>query len=258
MRTVVIFLSAAALVAGCGSNADQPASPRAASPVAGPATAPATAKGDTLSGTLLERIDASPYSYLRIQTSKEEIWAAVPAATIEKGAQVTVYDAMSMTDFESKSIKRKFALIYFGTLNAATHSAQTGAAVSGPNPHGQGGKVSADADVNIKALKVDKATGPDARTVAETWAQKASLSEKTVMIRGKVVKFNSGVMGRNWVHLQDGTGDPAKGTHDITVTTRNEVAKGEVATLKGIVRLNKDFGAGYAYALLIEDAEVQK
>jgi hypothetical protein len=251
MRTIVIFLLAATLVSGCNLNADQPAGQRAASPAA---PSPDAAAGITLSGAVIERIDAPNFSYLRIQTAKEEVWAAVPSATVEKGAQVTVYNAIPTADFESKSIKRKFALVYLGTLNAATPSAHTDTAAAHANPHGKASEVT----VKVQAGTIPKATGPDARTVAELWDQKASLSEKTVTIRGKVVKFNGGVMDRNWVHLQDGTGDSAKGTHDITVTTRSEVAKGEVTTLKGIVRLNKDFGAGYAYALIVEDAEVQK
>ena len=60
------------------------------------------------------------------------------------------------------------------------------------------------------------------------------------------------------MHLQDGTGDSAKGTHDITVTTKDELAPGEVTTIKGIVRLDKNFGAGYVYALIVEDAKVLK
>jgi len=254
MRTAIIFLSAAALLAGCEPNANQPANQSTAASAAEPAAAAATATGSTLSGIVLERIDAPAFSYLRIQTSAGEVWAGVPSASVEKGAQVTVYDATPMVNFESKSIKRKFALVYLGTLNAAGSSPHTGAAASRSNPHGQ----VSQAATEVKAGSIPKATSPDARTVAEIWAQKTSLSEKAVTVRGKVVKYNGGVMGRNWVHLQDGTGDRAKGTHDITVTTTNELSMGEVTTLKGIVRLDKDFGAGYVYALMVEDAKVQK
>ena len=105
---------------------------------------------------------------------------------------------------------------------------------------------------------MDKASGADARTVAEVWAQKGTLKEKTVSIRGKVVKYNPGVMGKNWLHLQDGSGDPAKGTHDITVTSQNTVAMGDVVTAKGVVRVDKDFGSGYTYAIIVEEAKVAK
>ena len=105
---------------------------------------------------------------------------------------------------------------------------------------------------------MDKASGADARTVAEVWAQKGGLKEKSVTIRGQVVKYNPGVMGKNWIHLQDGSGEASKGNHDITVTSQDPAAKGDIVTVKGIVRQDKDFGAGYVYALIVEDAKVVK
>jgi hypothetical protein len=72
------------------------------------------------------------------------------------------------------------------------------------------------------------------------------------------VKYNPKIMGKNWIHLQDGSGDPSKGTHDITVTSQNSVAVGDVVTAKGVLRADKDFGSGYTYALIVEDAKVVK
>jgi len=106
--------------------------------------------------------------------------------------------------------------------------------------------------------KVDKASGSDARTVAEIWAQKGSLKGKTVTVRGKIVRYSAGVMGKNWMHLQDGSGDAGKGTNDITVTSQDGAAKGDVVTARGTVATDKDFGAGYTYPMIIEDAKVQK
>jgi VCBS repeat-containing protein len=63
-------------------------------------------------------------------------------------------------------------------------------------------------------------------------------------------------MGKNWIHLQDGSGDAKQGTNDITVTSLDGAARGETITIKGIVRTNKDFGAGYSYAVIVEDAKV--
>jgi len=103
---------------------------------------------------------------------------------------------------------------------------------------------------------VEKATGADARTVAELWAQKARLEGKAVTIRGVVVKVNDGVMGKNWIHLQDGSGDAKQGTNDITVTSMDRAAKGETVTITGTVRTNRDFGSGYAYPVMVEDAKI--
>jgi hypothetical protein len=131
--------------------------------------------------------------------------------------------------------------------------------MSGPAPKGSPAQAAAPGTpkpADVKIEKVPKAAGADARTVAELHAQKTALKEKTVSIRGKVVKFNAQIMGKNWLHLQDGSGDPKAGTHDITVTSADTVKVGDLVTIKGTVRLKKDFGAGYAYEVIVEDARV--
>lgn len=256
MRGTLSMLLVAAATLACNSN--KGSAPVVAAPVQGQA-AVAPAPSAAITGKLLERIDASPYTYLRIKTAQGEVWAAVPEAKVEKGAEVTVAVSMPMRDFESKTLKRTFAEIFFGTLApaggaAAAPATEPAPAPAGANPHGQLGQ----AAVAVEVGKVEKATGADARTVAEAWAQKASLKEKTVTVRGKVVKYNAGVMGKNWIHLQDGSGDAAKGTHDITFTSMEQVAKGDTVTLRGTLRVDKDFGSGYTYAVIVEDAKVVK
>ena len=249
MRSALPVLLIAAAAIGCNSNKSQ--APVVAAPIQGQAAAPTAAPsaGLSVTGKLLERIAASPYAYLRIQTAQGEVWAAVPETKVEKGAEVTVTGAMIMRDFESKTLKRTFAQIYFGTL------AGTGpAAAPAGDPHASAGQPAAAVEVG----KVEKASGADARTVAEVWAQKGSLKGKTVTVRGKVVKYNAGIMGKNWLHLQDGSGDAKAGTNDITVTSGDGAAKGDTVTITGVLRLDKDFGSGYSYAALIEDAKVEK
>jgi hypothetical protein len=109
----------------------------------------------------------------------------------------------------------------------------------------------------IADVKVPKASGADARTVAEIFAQKASLKEKPVTIRGKVVKVNDAIMGKNWIHLRDGSGTAGK-DNDLTITTQDQTKVGEVVVVKGTVRVDKDFGAGYAYPVIVEDAKLSK
>ncbi len=252
MRGALPLLLAFTATIGCQSNKAKGSDPIVAAPTqAGSGAMPAAgapAQADGISGKVLERIAAAPYCYLRLKTAKGEVWTAVPEAQIEKGAEVTVLNPMLMSNFESKTLNRTFAEVYFGTLATA------GAAPAAGAPPQMG----APAPAPLEVGKIDKATGSDARTVAEIWGQKGGLKEKTVSIRGKVVKYNPGVMGKNWLHLQDGSGDPKKGTHDITVTTQDAVAKGDVVTAKGVVRVDKDFGAGYTYAMIVEDAKVVK
>lgn len=252
MRSALPVLLIAAAIVGCNSNKSEapvvaaPVQGQAAAPGAAPAAAPSA--GLSVTGKLLERIAASPYSYLRIQTAQGEVWAAVPETKVEKGAEVTVTGAMIMRDFESKTLKRTFAQIYFGTLAGSGP-----AAAPAGDPHASVGQPAA-----VEVGKVEKASGADARTVAEIWGQKGALKGKTVTVRGKVVKYNAGIMGKNWLHLQDGSGDAKAGSNDITVTSNDAAAKGDTVTVTGVVRTDKDFGSGYSYAVLIEDAKVKK
>jgi len=208
--------------------------------------APAPAAAENISGKLIERIDAPPYSYLKIKSAAGEIWAAVPETKVEKGADVTIFNPMQMANFESKTLKRKFDVVFFGTMEAPAASqspaVQHATAAKGPE--------------DAPDVKVEKAAGPDARTVAEIYAQKMVLKEKPVSLHGKVVKFTSQVMSKNWIHLRDGSGTSSTGDNDITVTTSGTAKVGDVVLVKGIVRVNKDFGSGYTYAVIIEDAKI--
>jgi hypothetical protein len=250
MRRLSAVLLVAVAVAGC-KKSEPPvvAPPPAASNAMEAQAAPPPAA--SLKGKVLERLEAPPYSYLKIQSGKEEVWAAVPKADVAKGTEVTVLNAMPMANFESKTLKRKFEVVYFGTLEGAAPGME-----GGPAAMAQQHAKAAQGPSNVGDVKVPKASGPDARTVAEVYAQKSSLKEKPVTIRGKVVKFNPGIMGKNWVHLQDGSGKADKQDNDITVTTQDMTAVGDTVVAKGTVRTDKDFGAGYAYPVIVEDAKL--
>ena len=212
------------------------------------AAPPAQAAAPTppMTGEVLETQNVDGYTYLRLKTAQQgEVWAAVPTTTVKKGAQVTIGNPMTMHDFESKTLKKKFDTIVFGQI------VEPGA--KPVSPHGAAPATNAAA-----VAKVPKATGPDAKTVAEVVTGKAKLKDKTVLVRGQVVKVNLGIMGKNWVHLQDGSGSAAAGTHDILVTTKDTAVVGDIVNAKGTVRTDVTVGPGYAYAVLIEDAAVRK
>ena len=111
---------------------------------------------------------------------------------------------------------------------------------------------------DVGDVKVPKASGPDARTVAEIVEKRTALNNKPVLVRGKVVKYTAGVMGKNWVHLRDGSGSPADNTNDVLVTTLDETKIGDVVVARGIVRTDVDLGSGYFYAVLVDEAKLQK
>ena len=211
---------------------------------------PPAAQGQTVKGEVLEVREVDPYTYLRLKTKAGELWAAVNKAPVRKGAQVTIENAMMMTNFESKSLKKTFDKIVFGTL-AGTGAASAG----GDQGHVHGGVMQTP---NIADVAVPKAQGPEARTVAEIFGKRAELKDKPVLLRGKVVKFTPDVMGKNWVHLRDGSGAAKDNTNDIIVTTKEQANVGSVVVARGVVRTDVDLGSGYAYKVLIEDATLQK
>jgi len=201
-------------------------------------------------GEVLEVKDAPPYTYLRLKTKDGETWAAVNKAPVKKGAQVTIENAMAMTNFESKSLKKTFDKIVFGTLAGSGPAAPLSSKV----PASRASPPAPD----IADVVVPKAQGPGARTVAEIFGRSAELKDKPVLLRGKVVKVTSGVMGKNWLHLRDGSGSAKDNTNDIVVTTKEEAKAGAIVVAKGVVRTNVDLGSGYTYKVLVEDATLQK
>ncbi len=214
---------------------------------AGEKPVPISPEATVVKGEVLEVKDVESYTYLRIKTKDGETWAAVNKTPIKKGAKVTIENVTVMSNFESKSLKKTFQTIVFGTLAGA------GAQGSGnPMAHSGVAKTADTADIQIP-----KAVGANAWTVAEIITKAAELKDKPVLVRGKVVKYNPGIMGKNWIHLRDGSGSAADSTNDILVTTMSEAKVGDVLTVKGVVRTDKDFGSGYAYKVLIEDATFQ-
>ncbi|MCX7162554.1 MAG: hypothetical protein NT083_05850 [Rhodocyclales bacterium] len=215
-----------------------------------PAAKAAPAATTVLKGEILEVKDVEGYTYLRLKTADGEMWAAVSTAKVKKGEKVTIENVMMMSNFESKALKKTFPSIVFGSLAGAAGGA---AAAATGGAHSAAPKAEFTGDV-----KVAKASGADARTVAEVVSKNAELKDKTVQVRGKVVKFTEAVMGKNWIHLRDGSGSAADKTDDLLVTTKDQAKVGDVVLVKGMVRTDKDFGSGYSYKVLVEDASLQK
>ena len=271
MRPVtVVLVSTLALACNKGESAPAaaPAQPAAAKPAMPTMpTMPGAQAGNGVKGKVLETLSAATYTYLRLQTANGETWAAVPQAAIAVGAEVDVRNPMPMDGFESKTLNRKFDKIVFGTLAGPPAAQPEAQAAPAAAPAGtpapamaemamkHGAAAAGPADVG--EIKVAKAEGPDGRTVAELFGKKGELKDKTVAVRAQVVKVTNGVMGKNWLHLRDGTGTRATNDDDITVTTSGTAAVGDVVLVRGALHVDRDFGSGYAYPLIVEDATVQ-
>ncbi|MFZ5766593.1 MAG: DNA-binding protein [Thermodesulfobacteriota bacterium] len=273
-------------VSGCSDQGDKKAeAPAPAAQQEAAVQAPAqevkqvppvqVAEAATLEGTVLETFDSGGYTYIHLDTGSEKLWAAVGQTTVAVGDKVSLQNGPVMTDFYSKTLDRTFPEIIFsggcqvaGAQNAAAPAAAPagfaealqgeGAAPMTP-PAGMGEDASGGsvrAVTPVQEVKVDKAEGENGYRVEEVHAKAAELAGKKVKIRGKVVKVSPNIMGRNWIHLQDGTGDAMKNSHDLVVTTNETAELNTVVMIEGVVAKDKDFGAGYFYDVLVEEAKI--
>jgi hypothetical protein len=253
-------------LAGCSSQpvadagAVQAAAPSGgATASAGEATASAeTAAGArTVTGTVLETMDASSYTYVRVDAGAEQIWAAASTFEVAVGDRVVVPLETPMENFHSKSLNRDFPMIYFAS--AITREGQAPAA--GASPAMAQMPMSSHPPARAAATVTEPIAQPAGGTpIATVWADRKALAGKTVTVRGKVVKFNGGILDHDWIHIQDGTGKADDRTNDLTVTTApsSGVKVGDVITVTGVLAVDKDFGAGYAYPVIVENAKIAR
>ena len=254
---------------------DEPAqavaeTPQPAAPAVEP-TQPEAAAPSGISGTVVETMDAGGYTYVYVDDGTNKIWAAAPEFAVKVGDEVMVPEGMAMHNYHSQTLNRDFDVVYFveAVLNASSPSmgAPTmgsgmmgGSMMGGANPadmqipEGHPPITGAEAPPEVDLTAVQKADG--GMTIAEIYAGKEDLADKTVTLRGKVVKFSPQIMGTNWLHLQDGSGELNAGTHDLTVTSSVQVSVGDTVVVSGPLTLNKDFGYGYKYDLIMESAAV--
>ncbi|MCM0081282.1 DNA-binding protein [Geomonas sp. Red32] len=189
-------------------------------------------------GTVTQTMDAGGYTYAELDNEGKKSWVAFPAEETKVGDKLSFAGCAEMNSFESKSLNRTFETIMF----------------CGPPTVAKEKKKAAKVGGAIKVEKVEKAKGANAYTVAEIFGKRAALAGKTVVVRGTAVKVSEGIMGKNWVHLQDGTGNAKAKTNDLVVTTKAKVEDGEIVTLSGKLAKDKDFGAGYKFKAIVEDA----
>jgi hypothetical protein len=213
-------------------------------------TAPAPvapAANPALQGTVVETMDAGGYTYAKLDAGTTPVWVAGPETKLTVGMKLGAMTGTLMTGFRSNTLNRTFEEIYFVTEFPV-------AGMAPPNPHaGSAAAMSPGKPAPITmSEKIEPAAG--GQTIAQVFANVSTLAGKPVVVRGKVVKVNNQILDHNWLHIQDGTG--AAGTNDLTVTTAATVALGDVVVVRGTLATNKDFGAGYKYAVLIEDAAV--
>lgn len=250
--TMTLILAASTSIVGACSAEQQTSDTATTEALAQPASDRQSPGGATASGTVVEAINAANYTYVRVDTADGEIWAAANRFDVAVGDAVVVPLEMPMQDFHSETLDRTFPVVYF-TSQILKEGETTGSAMPPGHPPISGASSSAD---GTPALTDPVEPADGGVTVADVWAETSDLAGTEVTVRGRVVKFNGGILGTNWIHLQDGTGSATDGTHDLTVTTNGTASVGDVVTATGVLATDKDFGAGYIYAVLLENAEL--
>ena len=248
------------------ATSDLPAAPAApaapAEPVApaAPVDEKTVPPAELLTGKVLQTMDAGGYTYVYIQKENgDKVWVAVAATPVALGTKVSFRGGMEMVDFESKSLKRKFEKIVFADAIVATSHKDVPAvsSLTKDNKGVSGGSKAATSAKDAK-ISVAKATGANAYTVQEVYEKSTKLNKKKIVVRGKVVKVSVGIMGKNWIHIQDGTGTQAKKNHNLVCTSDEMADVDDIVTVTGTLAKDKDFGGGYKYNAIVEGATIKK
>lgn len=189
-----------------------------------------------------EALHTEKYTYVRVKENDEDFWIAIPKTDIEIGATYYYKGGLVKKNFPSREYNRVFETLY---LVSGVSKQPVGSAVDQALAQSQ----------SPEAVEPPKEVKPAAGAVkiAEIVGNLSKYDGKTVKVTGKCVKINPMIMGRNWIHLQDGSAN----NFDLTVTTTENVTLGDVVTMEGVIATNKDFGAGYRYNVIMESATVK-
>lgn len=217
---------------------------------------------DGKSFEVAEVIQGNTYTYIKAKENSGEKWMAISKQEVQPGEVYYYSEGLPMQNFHSKEVDRTFDEIYFvseisktpiqkGAMGGMGSGAMGGMGAMGGDATAQThqGKVGTEQNSSIAVKK-----SASENTIAQVFANRDNYSGKEIEIKGVVVKVNKEVMGKNWIHIQDGTND--NGNFDLTITSTDLAEVNDEITVKGKIVLNKDFGYGYSYAVIMEDAKI--
>jgi hypothetical protein len=200
---------------------------------------------------VLEVTQTTKYTYLRVEEGKSEYWMAISKQEMQPGITLYYTNPLEMKNFESKELGKTFDKVYFVQQVSDNPDFMSSPAVSGSGPNAMSQRK--QPEVRNTAIRVERLKG--GISIAELYEFHPKYAGKIFEIRGEVTRFSPQIMGKNWVHIQDGT--EFAGNFDLAISTQDSVAVGNVVVFSGIVRLNRDFGSGYFYKILLEDAQLK-
>ncbi len=243
-------------------------------------------KSIPLTGKISEVLSSGGYTYVNLVHDGTSTWVAFPTTPVKAGQELSLVPGYEMKNFTSKSLNRTFERIIFSagptakqaldpnlikeahknrdtqaqqpvtvtTQPAAQQSASLPAASLIP-PH-------SPQALTLTPVNVKKATGSNAYTVKQLYAQRSTLDNKRVVVRGKVVKINPRILKQCWIHLQDGTGTQGKADNVLVTTTPSTNTKlpalGDVVTATGTLHKDRNYGGSYRYTVILDNTEYRK
>lgn len=201
-------------------------------------------------GKILEITKVMGYDYLKVDEEGVERWVAIAEKPVHVGDIIGYDKTTVMHDFKSKTLDKTFKEIVFANelylpQPSAKHATMKSLLLSSTQKPSSMEAVEARKDFVKKEFY----------TIEEVHVFAKELENQTISIKATVIKVSSQIMKRDWVHLKDNTGDEETNTNDLVVTAEHASVKvGDIVTATGKISINKDFGYGYFYPVIIEEA----
>lgn len=201
----------------------------------------------------IEVLQTNQYTYIYGKENGKDVWVAVTKFDAKVGTKYYFIGGLQMLNFKSKELNRTFSEVLFADNISTTppKADNTAEVITNNNKVVSNGSA---IPVEKEAVKVKLGKGDI--TIASLWENKKNLAGKNAKVKGKVTKFTSGIMKKNWIHIQDGT--EYSGKFDLVITTNQTVNVGDEISAEGIINVDKDFGFGYFYNVIMEDAKISK
>lgn len=194
--------------------------------------------------TIVEAVPTSKYLYMKVTEDGREYWMATSQTAVKTGDVYYYNEALIRYNFESKEMQRVFDTIYLVTQIVPEAQAEKLKPLKSITPPPSEASASGDSNFHGGMQKLTTSV-----QIADIFKDPASFKGRQVEISGTCTKINEGILNRNWIHIQDGSADDK----DLVVTSSASVKPGDVIKIRAVVSLDKDFGAGYRYEILLED-----
>lgn len=230
MRSIIALLAIVLILASCGQNKQ---------------TKGYDSTLTTHDVVVDEVIQTTSYTYFKVSENDSQYWIAVTKRDGKPGDKFSFGEGMEMKDFKSTELNRVFESVIF------IQDLTSGDVIASPKPEitGHSGVKNEEFNSNIKLEKVAGCV-----SIIDLFYNKSTYAGKTIKVHGQVTKVNNSIMNQNWIHLQDGT--RSGNDYELTVTSQQKVEVGQIITIEGTITLDKDFGAGYFYPVLMENGVV--